>query len=214
MDWGNVMLEEFERWRPRLFAWALANLNQKYERAVANYKRRLFQDLSGTVVEIGPGAGANLPYYSRGVRWIGIEPNPFMDRYLTRQAQKLGMEIEIRRGTGEQLPLPDASADAVVSTLVLCSVSNLASVLAEVLRVLRPGGRFVFLEHVAAPEGTWLRRLQGWLRPIWMRLGEGCQPDRETWIALQRAGFATLDYSGFKAPVPVVSPQIVGVGIK
>jgi ubiquinone/menaquinone biosynthesis C-methylase UbiE len=80
--------------------------------------------------------------------------------------------------------------------------------------VLRPGGQFVFIEHVAAPEGTWLRRTQRWLKPIWSRLGEGCQPDRETWVALERAGFAKLDYSTFKAPVPLVSPQIMGVAVK
>ncbi|HYU48113.1 MAG TPA: class I SAM-dependent methyltransferase [Terriglobales bacterium] len=208
------MSKELKRLRQRLLAWGLANLATSYERAVADYKRRLLSDLSGTVVEIGPGTGANLPYYPRGIRWIGIEPNPFMDRYLKRQAKALDIEIQIRRGRGEQLPIPDASADAVVSTLVLCSVSNLPGVLSEVLRVLRPGGRFVFIEHVAAQEGTRLRRLQAWLKPIWMRLGEGCQPDRETWIALERTGFAKLDYSRFKAPVPVVSPQIMGVGVK
>lgn len=211
---AGTVLKRLETWRLRLYAWELAYLSKKYEKTVVNYKRRLFPDLSGTVVEIGPGTGANIPYYSRGVRWIGIEPNPFMDQYLKRQAHALDMKIEIRRGTGEKLPVPDASADAVVSTLVLCSVSDLPGVLSEALRVLRPGGRFVFIEHVAAPEGTWLRRIQSWLKPIWMRLGDGCQPDRETWIALERAGFAKLDYSRFKAPVPVVSPQIVGVAIK
>ena len=141
-------------WHQRLFAWALAHLNGKYETRLADTKRALFSDLSGTVIEIGPGTGANLPYFSRDVRWIGVEPNPYMDRYLQKRANVLGIPIEIRRGTAEDLPAPDCCADAVVSTLVLCSVSNLSKSLSEVLRVLKPGGRLIFIEHVAAPRGN------------------------------------------------------------
>lgn len=201
-------------WRQRLFAWALAHLNGKYETRLADTKRTLFLDLSGTVVEIGPGAGANLPYFSRTIRWIGVEPNPYMDRYLQKRANVLGMPIEIRRGTAEGLPMPDCCADAVVSTLVLCSVSNLSKSLSEVLRVLKPGGRLIFIEHVAAPRGTWLRSFQTWIKPAWRRLGENCHPDRETWMALEHAGFAQVDYSRFRVPVPVVSPQIAGMAVK
>jgi ubiquinone/menaquinone biosynthesis C-methylase UbiE len=137
-----------------------------------------------------------------------------MDKYLWKRANALGLQLEIRRGTAEDLPVPDSSADAVVSTLVLCSVSDVAKALAEILRVLKPGGRLVFIEHVAAPRGTWLRRLQTWVKPAWKRLGDGCHPDRETWVALERAGFAKLDYSHFRVSIPLVSPQIAGMAVK
>lgn len=198
----------------RLFAWALARFHGKYEEAVTARKPDLFRGLSGTVIEIGPGAGANLPHFPRGIRWIGVEPNPFMDPYLNRQAQALGMEIEIRRGTAEHLPMPNGSVDAVVSTLVLCSVRDQQVVLREVLRVLKPGGRFVFIEHVGAAHGTRLRRRQQWVKPLWRRLADGCQPDRETWTALEQAGFANLAYERFSVPAPIISPQILGVGVR
>jgi SAM-dependent methyltransferase len=201
-------------WYQHFFAWALAHFNTKYETAVADYKRRLLSDLSGTVVEIGPGTGANLRYFPPGVRWIGIEPNPFMDQYLVREARELGRNIEIRRGTAEHLPVPDASADAIVSTLVLCSVRDLPGALSEIRRALKPGGRFVFMEHVAAPQGTRLRRLQRCLKPVWRKLADGCEPDREISLSLEHAGFAEVNYSRFSAPLPVVSPQIMGVARK
>jgi ubiquinone/menaquinone biosynthesis C-methylase UbiE len=200
--------------RQRLFAWALAHFSGFYEKKLSDTKRGLFSDISGTIIEIGPGTGTNLSYFSHNVRWIGIEPNPFMDQYLWKRAKALGLQLEIRRGTAEDLPAPDSSADAVVSTLVLCSVGDVAKALSEILRVLKPGGRLVFVEHVAAPRGTWLRRFQSWVKPAWKRLGDGCHPDRETWVALERAGFAKLDYSHFRVSIPLVGPQIAGIALK
>ncbi len=200
--------------RQRLFAWALAHFSGIYEEKLAGAKRDLLSDISGTIIEIGPGTGTNLSYFSRNIRWIGIEPNPFMDQYLLKRAEALGLQLEIRRGSAEDLPVPDSSADAVVSTLVLCSVTDLAKALSEILRVLKPGGRLVFVEHVAAPRGTWLRRFQSWVKPAWKKLGDGCHPDRETWVALERAGFAKLDYSHFRVSIPLVSPQIAGIAVK
>jgi ubiquinone/menaquinone biosynthesis C-methylase UbiE len=204
----------FSSWRQRLFAWSLDRLTGKYEKAIAARKQELFEGISGTVVEIGPGTGANLPYLPRGVRWIGIEPNPYMHGYLERRARSLAVPVEVLRGAAERLPLPDASADVVIATLVLCSVADLPAALAEIVRVLRPAGRFLFIEHVAAPPGTRLRKLQRWVKPLWKRLGDGCEPDRETWCALERAGFSQLAYSRFAAPVPLVSPQIIGSAVK
>lgn len=137
-----------------------------------------------------------------------------MHPYLRRQAERLGREIEIRQGAAERLDVKDASVDAVVSTLVLCSVTDQPATLAEVLRVLRPGGRFVFLEHVAAPRGTWRRLFQRALRPLWSMLGDGCQPDRETWRAIEQAGFAQVTCDHFRVPVPIVSPHVAGWATK
>lgn len=201
-------------WHKRLFAWMMATGTAEYESAVRDRKQALFANLHGDVLEIGPGTGPNLLYYPHDIHWIGIEPNPFMYPYLKKEAERLGLNIDLRNGTAERLEAEDNSMDAVVSTLVLCSVPNLAGTLQEVLRVLKPGGRFLFIEHVAAPRGTWLRRLQSGIRPVWKVLGDGCNPDRETWIALENAGFESVNYQEFQAPVPIVSPHIVGVATK
>jgi ubiquinone/menaquinone biosynthesis C-methylase UbiE len=138
-----------------------------------------------------------------------------MHTYLRQEAERLGLNIEIHPTTAEHLEFADNSIDAVVSTLVLCSVEDLEGTLQEILRVLKPGGRFYFLEHVAAPQGTWLRRMQQWIRPVWKKLGDGCRPDRETWVALEQAGFEQVEYQRFQAPVPaIVRHQIIGVAMK
>ncbi|MEO6912378.1 MAG: class I SAM-dependent methyltransferase [Edaphobacter sp.] len=198
----------------RVFAWAMAH-NQNYERFASAYKQRLFAGLAGTVVELGPGTGTNLRYLDREtVRWIGIDPNPFMLPYLLGEAARLGMTADCRIGTAYELPVESESVDAVICTLVLCCIDDQQRVLREVLRVLKPGGRFVFIEHVAAPEGSRLRRIQDFVAPVWKRLGDGCHPNRETGKELERAGFLTVEYERMTAPLPVVSPQIVGMARK
>src|SRR5205823_476161 len=137
------------------------------------------------------------PYYGKDVRWTGVEPNVYMHRYLRQQAVRLGIDANRRVGTAERVEVPSESIDAVVGTLVLCSVDDVAATLREVQRVLRPGGRFVFIEHVAAPRGTALRRVQAVVRPMWQCCADGCHLDRETWVALEEAGFARLDYERF-----------------
>ncbi len=201
--------------KQRIFAWALSRFNTRYERFVSRYKRPLFADLSGTVLEIGPGTGVNLRYLKpERVHWTGVETNPFMQSYLHEEANKLGMRVEIRIGTADTLPASDSSVDAVISTLVLCCVPSQQRSLKEVLRVLKPGGRFLFIEHVAAPRGSRLRRIQDLVTPLWKRLGDGCHPNRETWVELERAGFEKITYERITAPAPIVGPQIIGVAVK
>jgi len=137
-----------------------------------------------------------------------------MERHLAEEAQRLGLDVELRTGSAENLPAEDASVDFVISTLVLCSVVDQDRALEEVLRVLKPGGKFVFIEHVAARRGTWLRFIQTLVKPLWRRMGDGCQPDRETATALMQAGFAKVEIEEFAAPVPVVRPHIVGIAAK
>ena len=198
----------------RVHAWLLARCGARYERLVAERKRALFANLSGDILEIGPGAGPNLVYYPSGCRWIGVEPNPFMHPYLRQAAVRAGVAIDIRTIAAERLPAENQSMDAVVSTLVLCSVRDLEMVLREIRRVLKPGGRFVFLEHVAAPAGTRLRRVQRLICPVWKRVADGCHPDRETGLAIERAGFADVRYEQFRLPLGPVSTQIAGYALK
>ena len=104
--------------------------------------------------------------------------------------------------------------DAVVSTLVLCSVSDPAAVLRGILRVLKPGGRFLFLEHVLAPPGTRLRRVQKALRPVWKLIADSCHLDRETGTTIEQAGFGQVRYEHFRLPLGPVATQIAGCAVK
>jgi len=192
----------------------MAHCTGRHEREVAERKRRLLAPLSGTVLEIGPGTGANFPYYAHGIRWIGIEPNPFMREYLEQAAHKAGIEADLRSGFADSLDLADGSVDAVVGTLVFCSVDDVAAALREIRRVLKPGGRFVFLEHVAAASETSTRRWQDRLARFWGIFADGCQPNRETWRAIEAAGFRELQLEHFRVPLPVIGPHIAGVAIK
>ncbi len=104
--------------------------------------------------------------------------------------------------------------DAVISTHVLCSVHDLDGALEEIRRVLKPGGKFVFLEHVAAPPHTGLRRVQNSVRPLWHLIGDGCYPNRETWRAIESAGFRDVQIEHYRADILVASPHIAGYAIK
>ena len=201
-------------WYKRLFAALMDKSSAQYDAMVSNKKRALLGQLHGNVLEIGPGTGPNLAYYPRDIHWIGVEPNPAMLPYLGREAARLNMRLDIREGVGEELPAANESVDAVVSTLVLCSVRDQAQTLREVLRVLKPGGRFVFVEHVAAPRDTGLRRLQGLVRPVWQVASDGCHPDRETWLAIEQAGFEHVRLEHFRLDAGLAAPHIAGVAIK
>jgi len=198
----------------RIHAWVLAHLGQRYERMVADRKRKLFASLGDSVLEIGPGTGPNLAYYPPAIRWLGIEPNPYMYPYLRKAATQAGLHVDLRPGIAEQLPADDNSVDTVVGTLVLCSVGDPQRVLQEIVRVLKPGGKFIFLEHVAAPPGTRLRRVQKTIRPFWKIIGDGCHPDRDTGPAIEHAGFSEVTYENFRLPLGPVATQIAGTAIK
>lgn len=210
LDYGFAPMRS-ARWYKRLSAWALSRPNRRYDAMVAEEKSALLAPLSGTVLEIGPGGGNNLPFLRPYMRWIGIEPNPFFHDRLRARGERLGIDVAVRAATAEALPVPDHSVDAVISTLVLCSVRDPTAALREVRRVLRPGGRFVFVEHVAAPHGTGLHIAQRAVRPVWRALSDGCHVDRETDHLIEEAGFATVDLHHFTVPVPIMGPHIAGV---
>jgi SAM-dependent methyltransferase len=206
--------------RKRLFAWMMGQRSPTYESFNAARKRALLGSLNGEILEIGPGAGPNLPFYSSGVHWLGVEPNPFMQPYLLKTLRELGWpparyHIDPGDAKGIRLPAKDASMDAVVATLVLCSVPNLEASLQEILRVLKPGGRFVFIEHVAAQSGTRLRSMQNLIQPVWTVVGDGCHPNRETWTPIEQAGFARTEIEHFTFPGgALVGPHIAGTAVK
>jgi len=186
--------------RRRLFARYYDRVTAGYEAEVRDRKRRLIGPLEGTVVELGPGTGWNLSLLAPGVRWIGVEPNEHMHAPLREKARELGVNVELHKADAAHLPFEDGSVDAIVSTLVLCSVPDLPAVLAEVRRVLKPGGRFVFWEHVLAPKGAMLRGTQHALTPIWRLYADGCRCNRDTGSAIQSAGFTQVELEAFEAP--------------
>jgi ubiquinone/menaquinone biosynthesis C-methylase UbiE len=210
----------------RLFAWGMAKASDADASKIridrhseytnlGELKQAVLGNLQGKILEIGPGAGANLAYYPQDIHWIGIEPNPFMFAYLEREAENRGIKtVEIHQGVAENLPIEDNSIDAVVSTHVLCSVKDIAASLQEIDRVLKPNGKFVFIEHVAGDCGTWTRRVQDGIEPVWHVLFDNCHPNRETGKFLENAGFEEVDYQQFQLAFPVVSPHIVGVASK
>lgn len=195
-------------------AFGMNRISRDYNRRVRHHKQRLLGSLSGTVLEIGPGTGANFEFYPPGIRWIGVEPSLAMQDYLRRAATAHKIEAEIITGVAEHLDTPDASVDAVVCTLVLCSVDDPNRVMSEILRVLRPGGQFVFLEHVAAPENTRRRVWQNRLLPLQKRLADGCHTNRETWRTIEQAGFSEVHIDHVDLDLGLVSPHIVGYAVK
>jgi SAM-dependent methyltransferase len=202
--------------RGRFHAWFLSRTEDLLHRLHGERKRRLFGELPRRVVEIGPGTGANFRYYPAGTEVVAVEPNLRMHERLREAAARHQVGLELRGAKGEGLDVETGSVEAVVATFVLCSVDDPARVLDEARRVLAPGGRLVFLEHVAAPAGTALRRVQDWVQPPWTWWFEGCRPNRDTGEALARAGFSQLALERFEISGPMlhVRPHIAGVAVR
>ena len=168
------------------------------------HKESVFAELPDTVVEIGSGVGANFRYLRPGTRVIAVEPNPYMHGSLRLAAQKRKIELDIRDVVGERVDLPDSSVDAVISSLVLCTVADPSQVVSEVRRVLRPGGRYSYLEHVAAADGTLTRRLQGAVRRPWAWVFEGCSCERDLQTVIRSAGFNSVENRSYRIHSPFV----------
>jgi ubiquinone/menaquinone biosynthesis C-methylase UbiE len=179
--------------RGRINGWFFSLLDDSMHAMLGPVKTRLFAELPDTVVELGSGAGANVRYLRRGTKLVAIEPNPYMHAPLARRARARGVDLEIVAQAAERLPLPDGSVDAVLSTLVLCSVRDVDGVLAEVRRVLRPGGRFLCIEHVAAPPSSVVGRVQRAVFRPWRWFFEGCHTHRDLEAAIRAAGFGEVE---------------------
>ncbi|MBW3670205.1 MAG: class I SAM-dependent methyltransferase [Acidobacteria bacterium] len=197
----------------KLSAHLLALADPLMERIYGSRKRRLFKGHPELIVEIGPGSGINFRYYRPGTRVIAFEPNRAQHERLRRRVAVAGLDLDLRRGKAETLDLDDASVPMVVSTLVLCSVDDHVRVIDEIHRVLQPGGRFVFIEHVAAPVDSKLRRWQSGLRVPWRFLCDGCTLDRDSAEVVMSAGFQEREIERFRLSPKWLpfSPHVVGV---
>lgn len=158
--------------------------------ALDDLEREAIGRVRGRVLEIGAGEGANFGAFHHGVEWVGLEPDFRRRVELAQQARAWQHAREPLDAVAEAIPLPDASVDAVVGTYVLCSVRDQGAALAEVRRVLKPGGRVVFVDHVIAPPHTLKRAVQRVVTPFSTRFCHGCHWDRDTGAALIAAGFA------------------------
>ncbi|ABC82653.1 class I SAM-dependent methyltransferase [Anaeromyxobacter dehalogenans] len=202
--------------RARLNAWIFRALDGYAHRKYQHVKRELFGGLPRTILEIGAGNGANLRYLAPGTHVIAVEPNVHLHASLRAAATRHRVTVDVRAGLAERLPLPDQSVDAVISSLVLCTVTDPARALAEIRRVLRPEGRFWCVEHVAAPEGSRVARVQRLVERPWRWLFEGCETQRDVAGLLREAGFAAVEITPFTlrtAFLPIRS-QIAAVAIR
>jgi ubiquinone/menaquinone biosynthesis C-methylase UbiE len=201
----------------RIFAAGYDRLMEAPEKAtLRGHRSALLAGLHGSVLEIGGGTGANLPFYGPGVDELVItEPEEPMARRLEAKLVDHPFPATVARVPAERLPFEPETFDNVVSTLVLCTVDDPAAALAEVRRVLKPGGRLVFLEHVLSEEPG-LARWQHRLQPLQVRIGHGCHCDRPTLANIEAAGLNVVDVQHDrleKAP-PIVRPLIVGTAQK
>ncbi len=183
----------------RLFAAVYDRVNAQAERTWLGSRRAgLIAQARGEVLEIGAGTGANLRHYRDVTRVVAAEPDPAMRGRLVRRLAGTTVPVEVSDAPAEHLGFADASFDTVVATLVLCSVVDPDAALAEVHRVLRPGGRLLALEHVRG-EGR-RARWQDRVTPIWRRAGAGCHLNRDTQAAVVRAGFHVGQEERFEPP--------------
>jgi ubiquinone/menaquinone biosynthesis C-methylase UbiE len=178
------------------------------------YRRKLLSGLTGRVIELGAGPGNNFPFYPPDVEHVlAVEPESLLRREAAKNAAQAPVEVKVVEGVSGRLPADDASVDAAVTSLVLCSVPDQDRALAELRRVLRPGGELRFYEHVIAhhPVGATLQRFADAV--FWPRVAGGCHMSRDTGSAFERAGFTVEWCERFNfspgPPVPSI-PHILG----
>jgi MFS family permease len=199
-----------------LFARVYARVSPRMEKIGYGERRgQLLAGLTGPVLEVGAGNGLNFAHYPPEVTGVlAVEPEPHLRALAETRAREAAIPIEVVDGTANQLPAADASVDAVVASLVLCSVPDVPAALAEIRRVLKPGGELRFFEHVRA-DTTGLARVQRVLdATVWPTFGGGCHAHRDTRTAIDEAGFTITDLERLRIPETRIpgptSPHIIG----
>jgi ubiquinone/menaquinone biosynthesis C-methylase UbiE len=174
-------------------------------RTLAPYRGRVVSEATGRVLEVGVGSGLNLPFYAESASHIiGLDPSPKLLAMAREAAHRTARPLELIEGTAETIPIEDRSIDTVVTTWTLCSVPEVGRALGEMRRVLRPGGRLLFVEHGKAPEPG-VRWWQDRLTPMWKPLSGGCQLNRALDQLIENAGFRIerLDSGYMRGPKPM-----------
>jgi ubiquinone/menaquinone biosynthesis C-methylase UbiE len=182
------------------------------EAGLRQMRRQLLAAAGGRVLELGAGTGANVDLYPEAVGELVLtEPDPHMTKQLRAKLAESGRVAEVVEAPAERLPFADASFDTAVLTLVLCTVPDPAAAVAEVSRVLKPGGRLLFLEHVRSEQPS-LARWQDRLEKPWRFLGDGCHCNRDTLATIAASGLELRDVDRDKLPKapPIVEPLVRG----
>jgi SAM-dependent methyltransferase len=190
-------------------------LNRGLDRKGFGERRtRLVESLEGDVLEVGAGTGLNVPRYRRARRLVALEPDRMYGRRLRARAADADVPVEVVAAAAESLPFPDESFDHVVTSISLCSIGDLDRSLAEIRRVLRPGGTLHYLEHVRG-DGK-LGRRQDRFTPLQCRLADGCHLNRNPVAAIERAGLHVEEVERFAMPRghPLIRDGVQGTAVK
>jgi ubiquinone/menaquinone biosynthesis C-methylase UbiE len=201
--------------RRPIFARCYAWLSRSAEPLTGVHRDRLVAGLTGRVLEVGAGNGLNFSHYPATVTVVlAVEPNPYLRGLAEQAAASALVPVRVVEGVAEQLPAADGEFDAAVASLVLCSVPDQQRALAELRRVLRPGGELRFFEHVIAHDSPRLARTQRRLDRVWGLFAGGCHINRDTLTAITTAGFTVADVDRFRfpenAPTSPAAPHILG----
>ena len=202
--WGRIFAAGYDTFQARMEASFFGDIRSE-----------LLAGATGRVVEIGAGTGVNLQHYPRTIeRLVCTEPEAPMAKQLRRKVADTDLSVEVVESPAEALPFEDDSFDTAVATLVLCTVSDQARALSEIDRVLKPGGRFLFIEHVRA-EDPGLAKWQDRLHPLWVRFGHGCNCNRPTLDAIEASPLKVESHRRGRIPKapPIVRPLLTGVAV-
>jgi SAM-dependent methyltransferase len=182
---------------------------------LARYRDEALAPASGRVIEVGAGHGENFSRYPTVVtEVIAVEPEPYLRGKAEEAAAAARVPVRVVDGHAEALPVEDGEFDCAIASLVLCSVPDQAAALAEMRRVLKPGGQLIFYEHVVSEEPR-LARLQRRMNPVWTRMAGGCNLHRDTAAAIAAAGFDIERVRAFDMPKGgPAKPHVIGVAIR
>ena len=199
--WGRVFARGYD--------WFLSRAE---EAGLRDMRRELLSEARGRCLEVGAGTGLNLDLWPEGLdRLVLTEPDTHMAKRLRRRAAEAGRSVEVVEAPGERLPFEDDSFDTVALTLVLCTVPEPSAALREIDRVLAPGGRLLFLEHVRSPEPK-LARWQDRLHGAWYLFGDGCHCNRDTLATIESSPLEVerADPGEIPKSAPITKPMLRG----
>jgi len=204
---GSAQGPKGHRWFAAMFD-TMNRLSGTETKFLAKYRPHIAGEADGSVLELGAGTGASLPYFKKAQHVSATEPDPYMLERAQRRLTELRLShIELSQHPAEDLPFDDHTFDHVVSVMVFCTVQDPRRALAEVKRVLKPAGTFRFIDHVRFDSGV-RGRMQDVIAPIWRWLGAGCHPNRRTLQAIVESGFEVQELERTRLGL---IPVIIGV---